>query len=134
MDLNIRIPIMIPIKGKGFINQGSGLPKAIFYLLKGTTTLRMKGCDCRGLLALLEEALVLTEQEAAMIRVWVGIDGVGCFARVCGQRRHKTVYADPLKNPKNKNLPNMNPLLHCGNWGIIRGFHFLDPLGGLGRD
>ena len=26
----------------------------------------------------------------------------------------------------------MNPLLHGANWGIIRGFHFLDPLGGLG--
>ena len=30
-------------------------------------------------------------------------------------------------------LPNMNPLLHWGNWGTIRGFHFLDPLGGLGN-
>ena len=29
--------------------------------------------------------------------------------------------------------PNMNPLLHWGNKGIIRGFHFLDPLGGLGN-
>ena len=29
--------------------------------------------------------------------------------------------------------PNMSPLLHWGNWGIIRRFHFLDPLGGLGR-
>ena len=28
--------------------------------------------------------------------------------------------------------PNMNPLLHWGNYGIIGGFHFLDPLGGLG--
>ena len=29
--------------------------------------------------------------------------------------------------------PNMNPLIHWGNKGIIiRGFHFLDPLGGLG--
>ena len=28
----------------------------------------------------------------------------------------------------------MNPLLHWGNKGIIGGFHFLDPLGGLGRD
>ena len=27
----------------------------------------------------------------------------------------------------------MNPLLHWGNKGIIRGFHSLDPLGGLGR-
>ena len=26
----------------------------------------------------------------------------------------------------------MNPLLHWGNKGIIRGFLFLDPLGGLG--
>ena len=26
----------------------------------------------------------------------------------------------------------MNPLLHWGNSGIIKGFHFLDPLGGLG--
>ena len=26
----------------------------------------------------------------------------------------------------------MNPLLHWGNKGIIRGFHFLDPLGGVG--
>ena len=24
--LNIRIPIIIPVKGRGFINQGSGLP------------------------------------------------------------------------------------------------------------
>ena len=24
-DLNIRIPIIIPIKGRGFINQGSGV-------------------------------------------------------------------------------------------------------------
>ena len=24
--LNIRIPILIPIKGRGFLNQGSGLP------------------------------------------------------------------------------------------------------------
>ena len=30
--------------------------------------------------------------------------------------------------------PNMNPLLHWGNYGIITGFHFLDPLGGLGCD
>ena len=29
--------------------------------------------------------------------------------------------------------PHMNPLLHWGNCGIIRGFHFLDPLGGLGN-
>ena len=29
--------------------------------------------------------------------------------------------------------PNMNPLLHSGNKGIIRGFHCLDPLGGLGK-
>ena len=28
-DLNIRIPIMIPIKGRGFINHGSGLPPVI---------------------------------------------------------------------------------------------------------
>ena len=28
----------------------------------------------------------------------------------------------------------MSPLLHRGNKGIIRGVHFLDPLGGLGRD
>ena len=28
--------------------------------------------------------------------------------------------------------PNMNPLLHWGHEGIIRGFHFLDCLGGLG--
>ena len=41
-------------------------------------------------------------------------------------------YPDPLKDPKNGNSPNMNPLLHWGNQGIIRGFHFLDPLGGLG--
>ena len=27
----------------------------------------------------------------------------------------------------------MNPLLHWGNYRIIRGFHFLDPLGGLGQ-
>ena len=26
----------------------------------------------------------------------------------------------------------MNPLLHWGNKGIIRGLHFLDPLGGPG--
>ena len=26
-------------------------------------------------------------------------------------------------------IPNMNPLLHWGNKGLIRGFHFLDPLG-----
>ena len=26
-----------------------------------------------------------------------------------------------------------NPLLHWGNYVTIRGFHFLDPLGGLGR-
>ena len=26
----------------------------------------------------------------------------------------------------------MNPLLHWGNWGIIRGFDLLDILGGLG--
>ena len=40
-------------------------------------------------------------------------------------------FPDPLKDPKNE-TPNMNPLLHWGNKGIIRGFHFLDPLGGLG--
>ena len=38
---------------------------------------------------------------------------------------------DPLKDPKNRNPPNMNPLLHWGDKGIIRGFHFLDPVGGL---
>ena len=27
----------------------------------------------------------------------------------------------------------MNPLLHWGNYGIIRGSIFGDPLGGLGR-
>ena len=27
----------------------------------------------------------------------------------------------------------MNPLLHWGNQGIIKGFHLLDPLGGLGK-
>ena len=27
--LNIRIPIIIPIKGRGFINQGSGLSKTL---------------------------------------------------------------------------------------------------------
>ena len=28
--------------------------------------------------------------------------------------------------------PNLNPVLHRGNQGIIRGFHFMVPLGGLG--
>ena len=39
---------------------------------------------------------------------------------------------DPLKDPKNGNPPNMNPLLHRGTYLIIEGFHFWDPLGGLG--
>ena len=41
-------------------------------------------------------------------------------------------YPDPLKDPKNGTPPKMNPLLHWGNYRIIRGFHFLDPFGGLG--
>ena len=28
-DLNIRIPIITPIKGRGFINHGSGLAKGV---------------------------------------------------------------------------------------------------------
>ena len=31
--LNIRIPIIIPIKGRGFINQGSGLPRVMQHVL-----------------------------------------------------------------------------------------------------
>ena len=41
-------------------------------------------------------------------------------------------FPEPLKGSKKWNPPNMSPLLHWGNEGIIRGFHFLDPLGGLG--
>ena len=41
-------------------------------------------------------------------------------------------YPDSLKDPKSGTRPNMKPLLHWGNQGIIRGLHFLDPLGGLG--
>ena len=40
-------------------------------------------------------------------------------------------FPDPLRIQKME-PPNMNPLLHRGNWGIIRGLHFLDPLAGLG--
>ena len=40
----------------------------------------------------------------------------------------------PPKGSKKWNPPNMNPLLHWGNWGIMRGFHFLDPSGGLGKE
>ena len=32
--LNIEIPVMIPIKGIGFINQGSGLPKEEWLLTR----------------------------------------------------------------------------------------------------
>ena len=28
----------------------------------------------------------------------------------------------------------MNPVLHGGNQGIVRGFHFLDPLASLGKE
>ena len=38
----------------------------------------------------------------------------------------------PPKGSKKWNPPNMNPLLHWGNKGIIIGLHSLDPLGGLG--
>ena len=40
----------------------------------------------------------------------------------------------PPKGPKNgpPPPPNMNPLLHWGSKWIIRGFLFLDSLGGLG--
>ena len=31
--LNIRIPIIIPVKGRGFINQGSGLPCLRLWIL-----------------------------------------------------------------------------------------------------
>ena len=44
----------------------------------------------------------------------------------------RPTYPDPLKDPKNGTPPKMNPLLYCGSYRIIRGFHFLDPLGGLG--
>ena len=41
--------------------------------------------------------------------------------------------ARPLKDPKNgPPPPNMKALLHWANLGIIREFHFLDPLGGQG--
>ena len=33
--LNIRIPIITPIKGRGFINQGSGLDSEIFFFSYG---------------------------------------------------------------------------------------------------
>ena len=39
----------------------------------------------------------------------------------------------PPKGSKKWNPPNVNPLLHWGTKGIIKGFHFLDPLGGLGQ-
>ena len=39
----------------------------------------------------------------------------------------------PKGSKKSTPPPNMNPLLHWRNLGIIRGFHFLDPLGCLGN-
>ena len=36
----------------------------------------------------------------------------------------------PPKGSKTWNPPNINPLLLWGNYGIIKGFHFWDPLGG----
>ena len=42
--LNIRIPIIIPIKGRGFINQGSGLPAYVDLSFKGL------GHPCKSLL------------------------------------------------------------------------------------
>ena len=38
----------------------------------------------------------------------------------------------PPKGSKNGTPPKMAPLLHRGTYGISKGFHFLDPLGGLG--
>ena len=55
------------------------------------------------------------------------IKGVLCFSEA------STCKPRPPKGSKKWNPPNMNPVLHWGTWGIIRGFHFLDPLGGLGR-
>ena len=50
--------------------------------------------------------------------------------------REEAPYPDPLKDPKNGTppSPNMNPLLHWGNQGFIRGFVFWDPLPGLGME
>ena len=40
-------------------------------------------------------------------------------------------FPDPMRDPKTGAPPIINPLLPWGKWEIIRGFHFLDPLGGF---
>ena len=49
---------------------------------------------------------------------------------------HTTFTLTPLPRPfkasKKWNPPNMNPLLHSGNKGIVRRFNFWDLVGGLG--
>ena len=54
---------------------------------------------------------------------------------VVGPGQHQGRTRCPLPRPRKgskKWNPKMNPVLHRGNWGIIRGFHFLDPLRALG--
>ena len=42
------------------------------------------------------------------------------------------IYPDPLKDAKNGPPPQYEPITTLGEPRGFRGFHFLDPLGGLG--
>ena len=48
--LNIKVPIIIPIKGRGFINKGSGLPYAPYLGYPGAFHLKgFRGSGVYGL-------------------------------------------------------------------------------------